>query len=135
MKTRIALAATILGLAAIASQGAAAACRECGTVVDVRTTQRQGEGTGMGAVIGGVAGGVLGHQVGSGRGKDVATVAGAVGGAVVGHQVEKNAKTRDVHQVVVRMEAGNERTFNFNSATNFRVGDRIKVVDKRLVRQ
>ena len=39
-----------------------------------------------GAVIGAALGGILGHQVGGGRGKDVATVAGVVGGAALGSQ-------------------------------------------------
>lgn len=37
-----------------------------------------------GAVLGGIIGGVLGHQVGGGRGKDVATAGGAVAGALIG---------------------------------------------------
>lgn len=40
-----------------------------------------------GAVIGGILGGVLGHQIGGGRGQDVATALGAVGGAYVGSNV------------------------------------------------
>ena len=36
-------------------------------------------------VLGGIIGGVLGHQIGSGRGRDVATVAGAAIGAGVGY--------------------------------------------------
>ena len=39
-----------------------------------------------GAIIGAVIGGVLGHQVGGGRGKDLATVGGAVAGGAVGRQ-------------------------------------------------
>ena len=39
-----------------------------------------------GAVIGAALGGILGHQVGGGRGKDIATVAGVVGGAALGSQ-------------------------------------------------
>jgi len=133
MKIRQVLLAAMLAVPAIFAHEAVAACRQCGSVVDVRAVEKKGEGTG--AVLGGVAGGVLGHQVGSGRGKDVATVAGAVGGAYAGHQVEKSAKTATVYQVVVRMEEGNERTFNFSNPTNYRVGDRVKIVDKRLVRQ
>lgn len=38
-----------------------------------------------GAIIGGIIGGVLGHQVGGGRGKDVATALGAIGGAAIGN--------------------------------------------------
>ncbi|MEQ1516595.1 MAG: beta/gamma crystallin-related protein [Usitatibacteraceae bacterium] len=37
-----------------------------------------------GAVVGALLGGVLGHQVGGGRGKDLATAGGAVAGAVIG---------------------------------------------------
>jgi uncharacterized protein YcfJ len=37
-----------------------------------------------GAVAGGIIGGILGHQVGGGRGRDVATVGGAVAGAAIG---------------------------------------------------
>jgi uncharacterized protein YcfJ len=40
-----------------------------------------------GAIIGGILGGVLGHQVGGGRGQDVATAGGAVGGALLGSNV------------------------------------------------
>ena len=40
-----------------------------------------------GALVGAVIGGVLGHQVGGGRGKDLATAGGAVAGAVVGSNV------------------------------------------------
>ena len=40
-----------------------------------------------GAIAGAVIGGVLGHQVGGGRGKDIATVGGAVAGAAVGANV------------------------------------------------
>jgi uncharacterized protein YcfJ len=37
-----------------------------------------------GAVVGAIIGGVLGHQVGGGRGRDVATAGGAVAGAAIG---------------------------------------------------
>lgn len=40
-----------------------------------------------GAIVGAVIGGILGHQIGGGRGKDVATVGGAVGGAALGANV------------------------------------------------
>ena len=40
-----------------------------------------------GAIVGGLAGGVLGHQVGGGRGKDVATALGVVLGAMTGDQL------------------------------------------------
>lgn len=40
-----------------------------------------------GAIIGAVIGGILGHQVGDGRGRDLATVGGAVAGGAIGAQV------------------------------------------------
>lgn len=114
---------------------AAAACKDCGTVVDLRTIKKEGEGTGAGAVIGGIAGGVLGHQIGGGRGRDVATVAGAAGGAFAGHQVEKSSKSTTTYQVVVKLEDGKTRTFSYSNPTSYKVGDRVKIVDKRLTRR
>ncbi len=43
----------------------------------------------IGTIIGGIAGGVIGHQVGGGRGKDLATVGGAIIGSIVGHNMSK----------------------------------------------
>lgn len=114
---------------------AVAACKDCGTVVDVRTIKKEGEGTGAGAVIGGIAGGVLGHQIGSGRGRDVATVAGAAGGAYAGHQVEKSSKATTSYQVVVKLEDGGTRTFSYASPTSYKVGDKVQIVDKKLTRR
>lgn len=132
---KLAVSGALFALATAFTPATFAACRDCGSVVDVKTLKAKGEGSGVGAVIGGVAGGVLGHQVGSGRGRDVATVAGAVGGAYVGNEVEKNKKSTTRYQVVVRLEDGNTRTFNYSNATSYQVGDKVRIVDKRLVRQ
>ena len=53
-----------------------------------------------GAVVGALIGGVLGHQVGSGRGNDVATVGGAVAGGAIGSQVGRDSgpSYRDVRR-------------------------------------
>src|SRR5258708_17275717 len=87
------IAAGAFALATGVSTSALALCNECGTVTDVKTVKKEGEASGAGAVIGGIAGGVLGHQVGSGRGKDVATVAGAAGRAPPGPPRPRNKKT------------------------------------------
>jgi outer membrane lipoprotein SlyB len=131
----IAISGALFALAAAFAPATLAACKECGTVTEVKTLKKEGEGSGLGMVIGGVAGGVLGHQVGSGRGKDVATVAGAAGGAYVGNEVEKNKKSTTTYQVVVKLEDGNIRYFNYGNPTSYRVGDKVKIVDKRLVRR
>ena len=56
-----------------------------------------------GAVVGAVIGGILGHQVGGGRGQDIATVGGAVAGGAVGANVGRiggaqQPQTRDVQR-------------------------------------
>ena len=119
----------------LAGTSAYAKCDNCGSVTDMKKVEIKGEGTGLGAVAGGVLGGVLGHQVGAGRGKDVATVAGAAGGAYAGHQVEKNAKSKTQYQVIVKLETGESRTFTYNEATQYKIGDKIKVADGKLQRQ
>jgi outer membrane lipoprotein SlyB len=80
-------------------------------------------------------GGVIGHQIGSGRGNTAATVAGAAGGAYAGHQIEKNKNTKVSYQVVLKMDSGDTRYFNFSQPTSYKIGDKIKIVDKKLVRQ
>jgi uncharacterized protein YcfJ len=42
-----------------------------------------------GAAVGAVAGALVGHQIGGGKGKDLATIAGAVGGGIAGHEIQK----------------------------------------------
>lgn len=126
------IAATVAGLVATP---AFAACKDCGTVVDVKTVKKQGEASGVGAVGGAIVGGVIGNQIGSGRGQDVARVAGAAGGAYAGHQIEKNQKATTTYDVVVKLEDGRTRTFHFNSPTSYKVGDKIKVVDGKLTRR
>jgi outer membrane lipoprotein SlyB len=138
MLTRCHLSAAITGAilaAAVAFAPLAhAKCDNCGTVTDVKTIKKEGEGSGLGAVAGGVLGGVLGHQVGSGRGNTAATIVGAGAGAYAGNQVEKNQKSTTTYQVIVKMEDGKARTFNFSKETAYRVGDKIKIVDGKLTR-
>lgn len=114
---------------------AAATCKTCGTVTGVRTIEARGEATGAGAIVGGVLGGVLGHQVGGGRGRDVATVAGAAGGAYVGHQTERSMKSATRYRVDVRMDSGKRRTFTYASAPGYRVGDPVTVKSGRMMRR
>jgi len=43
-----------------------------------------------GAIVGAIIGGVFGHQIGGGRGQDIATVGGAVAGGAVGANVGRS---------------------------------------------
>jgi outer membrane lipoprotein SlyB len=85
-------------------------------------------------VIGGIVGGVLGHQVGGGRGKDVATVAGALGGAVAGNEIEKANKRSVSYEVRVLMEDGTYRTVRYETEPGVRVGDKVRIENGRLIR-
>ena len=51
----------------------------------------------IGTVAGAVIGGVLGHQVGGGRGRDLATVAGAAAGGYAGNRIEKHVQDKDTY--------------------------------------
>ena len=57
------------------------------------TDDRRGDANVGGAVVGALLGGVLGHQVGGGRGKDLATAGGAVAGAVIGGNTGRGDST------------------------------------------
>lgn len=104
-------------------------CAECGVIESIQEFNNSGEGSGLGAVGGAVVGGVLGHQVGGGRGKDLATVAGAVGGAVAGNEIEKQVKSTKSYEVTVRFDDGTRRVFSESNPPAWRPGDRIKVVN------
>jgi outer membrane lipoprotein SlyB len=119
----------------LCGQPAQAACNDCGTVSELKTVKIEGKGSGAGAIAGGILGGVLGHQVGGGRGKDVATIGGAAGGAYVGHQMEKKSNEKTEYRVIVTMEDGASKTFKFAEETGYRVGDSVKVVKGKLTRQ
>jgi outer membrane lipoprotein SlyB len=108
----------------------APACYDCGRVIAVNTVQSQPPSTsGVGAIGGAVVGGLLGNQVGGGNGRALATVAGALGGGFAGNEVEKRTRHTTTYQVKVRMEDGHVRSFPFNNAPSWGVGDRVRVVD------
>ena len=108
---------------------AKAKCAECGVIESIQEVATRGEGSGIGAVGGAVVGGVLGHQVGSGRGQDIATVVGAVGGAVAGHEIEKRVKSSKSYEITVRFEDGSSRVISEANAPSWRTGDRVKVIN------
>jgi len=70
--------------------------QECWTETVAVNEVRRTPDSPVGAIVGGIAGGVLGHQIGSGRGNDVATVAGAIAGTVVGNSLDPNKGTTTV---------------------------------------
>ena len=71
--------------------------QQCRNVTVTHRRPVQDENRITGSVLGAVAGGVLGHQVGNGRGKDVATVVGALGGGYAGNQVQGAMQNNDTY--------------------------------------
>jgi outer membrane lipoprotein SlyB len=130
-----------LGLAFIASPVAVQAaphhaprCESCGTVLSVRTYERAAEhGSGLGVATGALVGGFLGNRVGSGNGRKLATVAGAVGGGYAGNEIERNARSRTMTDVKVRMDTGAVRHFTQEGARNYYSGQHVRVEHGALV--
>lgn len=65
-----------------------------------KVAQDRGRNNVPGAILGAVIGGILGHQVGDGRGRDLATVGGAVAGGAIGASVGRSgqSQTQDVER-------------------------------------
>ncbi|MEK7874649.1 MAG: beta/gamma crystallin-related protein [Pseudomonadota bacterium] len=86
--------------ASVTSVRAVVATPEQRCWVEKEQVQERGQVNVPGAVVGAVIGGILGHQIGSGRGNDVATIAGAVGGGAVGANVGRGQQvvTQDVQR-------------------------------------
>ncbi|MDQ3027855.1 MAG: beta/gamma crystallin-related protein [Pseudomonadota bacterium] len=67
-----------------------------------QVSQGRGDTNVGGAIAGAVIGGILGHQVGGGRGKDLATAGGAVAGAAVGANVGRDGAVQSGYSQDVR---------------------------------
>ena len=75
------------------------------------------------AIAGAVIGGVLGHQIGGGRGQDIATAGGAVAGAAVGANIGRDGGGQQVHTQDVQRCAsapGQGRPDYWDVSYNFR---------------
>jgi outer membrane lipoprotein SlyB len=85
-------------------------CALCGTVESIRTVEVRGE---PGAAM---------------------RISGAAGSAFAESEIEKSAKKRRAYRVTVRMDDGSFRTVSLSSTPAFNVGDKVRVVEGRLVR-
>jgi outer membrane lipoprotein SlyB len=110
-----------------ASPVAAAACRDCGTVLSIQQVETRGSGTGVGAVAGGLAGAFLGNGMGRGNGRTAMTLIGGVGGAYAGNEIEKNTHKSLSYQVRVRMEDGRIRQVYQRDPPSVAVGDHVQI--------
>ena len=115
-------------------KSAAPVCAECGKVTASKSVEKKGESTPLGMIAGGVAGAVLGHQVGDGRGKDIATIAGAAGGAYAGHKIEENVRSTKSWVVSVHFDKGTDQDFSFASDPGYAAGDTVKLSGNSIIR-
>ena len=106
-------------------------CGLCGTVESIRTVEVRDEAGGAGAAAGGSGGAGAGEQTVGGSGTAV-TLLGA-GGAIAGSEIEKNVKKRYAYRVTVRMDDGSFRTISLSSPPTFAIGDKVRVVEGKLV--
>jgi len=68
-----------------------------------QVAQERGKANVPGAIAGAILGGIIGHQVGGGRGQDIATAGGAVAGAAMGSNVGRSSggqqtQTQDIQR-------------------------------------
>ena len=108
-------------------------CTNCATVQAINIVQKESSGA-VGTVGGAVVGGLLGNEVGSGSGRTAATAVGAIGGALAGRGIERNARSGQRYEVVVRYENGSTQAVAYDNEPGFRVGDSVKVNDGVLTR-
>ena len=101
-------------------------CIDCGRVTAVNVTEKKGESNALGVVAGGAAGALIGHQVGGGRGKDLATIAGAVGGAYAGKKIQESRNSTKVWTVEVQYDNGQRGTFTYDADPGVQNGDRVQ---------
>jgi len=63
----------------------------------------------------------------------IATIAGAAGGAFAGNTIEKNMKKQVAYRITVLMADGSKRILTQSAAPAFAVGERVRVVNHRIV--
>lgn len=128
-----ALAATILVLLpgpapepAKFAPSARAACASCGVVEIVRVVEHR-RGEPAGAPEHRLSESVLGYRMGGGGGEGFVLLLGAMAGAT------RAGGAARLYEVDVRMEDGAVRTFRHPLEPSWRLGDRVRVIQGRIV--
>jgi outer membrane lipoprotein SlyB len=100
------------------------------TVTNVRdvAVHTGGQSSGIGSAVGAILGGVAGSAIGGGRGSAVASVGGAVAGGIAGQRAGQASSTATSTQVTVRLENGEEHTYNAEPGETYKVGETVKVL-------
>jgi outer membrane lipoprotein SlyB len=111
-----------------------AVCALCGTIESVRVIEIYEESTTAAAAIeprsGEAASGGPGAAIASGA----ASVLDTLNNTMRGNEPENNVRKRHVYRVTLRMDDGSFRAISSSSPPAFSVGDKVRVVEGRLMR-
>lgn len=108
-----------------ARQGQIANCALCGIVESIRTVEIRDEAGG--ALGAGLAGAPIGNDGST-------TILGTDGAASSGSEFGTSVKKRYTYRVTVRMDDGSYRSISLSSPPALAVGDKVRVVEGKLVR-
>ena len=109
-------------------------CIDCGRITAVNVGEKRGDSNALGVIAGGAAGALLGHQVGGGKGKDLATIAGAVGGAYAGKKIQEKANATKTWTVEVQFDNGQRGSYTFDADPGVKSGDRVQKAGQQIKR-
>jgi outer membrane lipoprotein SlyB len=126
---------TAVGTEASSNSSKASNCPICGTVESVRTVEVRMEAEGIGIKSGEPDDLAAGRPAGQGNEKASTTLLGATGGFFSGSSdAESGSRKRNAYRVTVRMDDGSYRTVSLSSPPAFAIGDKVRVVEGKLVR-
>lgn len=110
--------------------GQAAACALCGTIESIRSVEVLDE---TGSAVG-AADSRSGTDAASSGSSTETSVLDTLSGVVFGSADARSARKRLVYRVTLRMDDGSFRAISLPSPPAFAVGDKVRVVEGRLVR-
>jgi len=105
-------------------------CALCGTIESIRTVEVFEEA----GPAGGAAEPKSGTESGGTGASHALSVVDTLSNALGGNEVAKSARKRYVYRVTVRMDDGSFRAISVSSPPGFTAGDKVRVVEGRLVR-
>ena len=111
-----------------AKPGQASICGLCGTVELIRTVEVLDEASGA------TPDAKTGKEMGEGKPSFATSVLGTLSSAIGGDEPPTTARKRYAYRVTVRMDDGSFRAISLSSPPGFAVGDKVRVVEGRLVR-
>jgi outer membrane lipoprotein SlyB len=126
---------TAVGSEAGSNSTKASNCAICGTVESVRIVEVRMETEGTGIKSNESDDLAAGRPAGQGNEKASTTILGVTGGFFSGSSgVESGSRKRNAYRVTVRMDDGSYRTVSLSSPPAFAVGDKVRVIEGKLVR-